>query len=64
MAECMKCGSRLTADEIGLHRKLFNRGAKQFLCIRCCSAYFNVPVTMLEDKIASFKEAGCTLFPA
>ncbi len=62
MAECMKCGKTLTADEIALHRKLFNRGAKRFLCIRCCSEHFDVPVPLLEQKIKYFRETGCTLF--
>lgn len=33
MDECMNCHVELTADEIGLYRKLFNRGAKQYMCI-------------------------------
>lgn len=62
MAECMKCHAELTADEIGLYRKLFNRGATQYMCIVCCSEYLGVPAEMLKDKITYFKETGCTLF--
>lgn len=60
--QCKKCGKELTQDEIGLHKKLFHRGADSFLCIRCCSAYFGVGVELLEKKIRQFKEMGCTLF--
>ena len=28
----MKCGKTLTNDEIGIHKKMINRGARQFLC--------------------------------
>lgn len=59
---CRNCGRKLTGDEIGLHRKLFNRGADSFLCIDCCAEYFQVSVKLLEKKIGQFKEMGCTLF--
>lgn len=35
-------GKRLTGDEIGLHKKLVNRGARKFMCIDCLAAYYNV----------------------
>ncbi len=62
MDECIKCGRKLTYDEIGLHRKLFNRAAEKYMCIDCCSDYLEVPVSLLKDKISYFKEIGCTLF--
>ncbi len=60
--QCRKCGSLLTRDEIGLHRKLFNRAADSFLCISCIAEYFGVTTALLEEKIRQFKEMGCTLF--
>lgn len=60
---CIKCGGRLTADDIGLHRKLINRGAREFMCIRCLAEKFKVSVACLEQKIEEYKEWGCTLFP-
>lgn len=60
--KCRNCGSTLTRDEIGLHKKLFNRAADSFLCISCSAEYFGVRPQLLEEKIRQFKEMGCTLF--
>lgn len=59
---CRNCGRKLTGDEIGLHRKLVNRGADSFFCIDCCAEHFEVSVETLEKKIRQFKDMGCTLF--
>lgn len=59
---CKNCKRKLTGDEIGLHKKLFNRGADSFFCIDCCAEYFQVSVETLEKKIRQFKDMGCTLF--
>ena len=59
---CIRCGRKLSADEIGLHKKLFNRAAAEFMCIECCAAHFDVSVKLLENKIEEFKKMGCTLF--
>ncbi len=59
---CRNCGRALTRDEIGLHKKLFNRAADSFLCISCSAEYFGVGTQLLEEKIRQFKEMGCTLF--
>lgn len=60
--KCRECGRPLTRDEIGLHKKLFNRAADSFLCISCSAEYFGVTAGLLEEKIRQFKEMGCTLF--
>lgn len=60
---CIKCGAKLTPNDIGLHRKLINRGAMEFMCIRCLAKKFKVTVERLEQKIEEFREWGCTLFP-
>lgn len=62
MAECIKCGKSLSANEIGLHKKMINRGATEFMCIDCLSAYFKVDKQLLLNKIEQFKKSGCTLF--
>ncbi len=59
---CKKCGKELTYDEIGLHRKLVNRGATEFWCIECLGEYYSISVEALRKKIEVFKEQGCTLF--
>ena len=59
---CKQCGRILTKDEIGLHKKLYNRAASSYFCIDCSSRYLEVPVAMLEKKIEEFKAMGCTLF--
>ena len=59
---CIKCGSALTKDERALHKKLINRGATEFCCIRCLAVHFNVSVDSLYDKMTQFKLTGCTLF--
>ena len=59
---CKKCRKELTHDEIGLHKKLVNRGAKEFLCIECLGDYYSISVDALRKKIEVFKEQGCTLF--
>ena len=62
MPACIRCGRILHPDEIGLTRKLVNRGAEEFLCISCLSARFGVPEETLREKIAQYREMGCTLF--
>lgn len=59
---CIKCGAKLTRDDIGLHRKLVNRGAREFMCIHCLAEKFKVPVERLREKIEEYKAYGCTLF--
>ena len=59
---CMKCGRALEDDEIALHRKLINRGAKEFMCLDCLAAYYATTVERLRDMIRRFRADGCTLF--
>ena len=62
MDTCYQCGRRLTADEIGAHKKLVNRGAETFLCKACLAAKFRVSEALIDEKIRQFKAMGCTLF--
>ena len=45
--KCKQCGRILTKDEIGLHKKLYNRGATSYFCIDCSSQYLEIPVPLL-----------------
>ena len=58
----MQCGQPVNRDEIGLTKKLINRGATRYLCFACMAARFDVTVDDLLRKVAEFKEMGCTLF--
>lgn len=62
MEHCLKCGKALNHDEIGLHKKLCNRGATEFMCIDCLASHFEVSAELLKEKIEQFKKMGCTLF--
>ncbi len=58
---CALCGQVLQGDEIALTRKLVNRGATRFFCLRCLSERFDVSQDDLRRKIDEFREMGCTL---
>jgi hypothetical protein len=59
----MQCGRILTEDEIGLHKKLINRGATEHLCITCLAEFFGCSEDLLRSKIEHFRSIGCALFP-
>ncbi len=63
MSKCYKCGKELEIDEIAIHLKMINRGAKEHLCIDCLAEYFNVSRKAIEDRIKFYRESGtCVLF--
>lgn len=62
MSTCKKCGRELNGNDIGLTKKLINRGSTEFLCINCIAEKFDCSKELLEEKIMQFKAAGCTLF--
>ena len=62
MSTCKKCGKELSGNDIGLTKKLINRGSTEFLCINCIAEKFDCSKELLEEKIKQFKESGCTLF--
>ena len=51
MAQCITCGKTLTSDEIGLHKKLVNRGATEYMCITCLGKRFRCSEERLREKI-------------
>ncbi|MBD5486781.1 MAG: hypothetical protein HDR18_14900 [Lachnospiraceae bacterium] len=60
---CKTCKAELMSDEIALHMKLFNRAAKEFLCLDCQAAYLNVERSKLEEVIERYHQSGtCVLF--
>ena len=62
MLKCLKCGAELTSDEVGLHRKLVNRGATEYMCISCLSVHFKINPEELHELIIRFRSYGCMLF--
>ena len=62
MPEWVRCHAPLTNDEIGLTKKLINRGTTEFLCYECLANHFRVTVELLREKVEQFREMGCTLF--
>lgn len=62
MSNCKKCGKELSGNDIGLTKKIINRGSTEFLCINCIAEKFDCSKELLEEKIKQFKESGCTLF--
>ena len=63
MAEiCKQCGAPLSHDEVGLTKKLINRGCTEYLCYGCMASHFQVTVELLHEKVRQFREMGCTLF--
>lgn len=60
---CKVCGNGLMSDEIALHRKLFGRAAKEYMCLNCQAKYLNVSRENLENVIRRYHESGtCSLF--
>ena len=62
MSNCTLCSAKLSTDEIGLHKKLINRGATEYMCIKCLSKEFGISENSLREKIEHFRRSGCTLF--
>ncbi len=62
MAQCIRCFKNLSADEIAIYRRLIHRGAQTFLCRECLADKLGCGVEKIDEKIAHFKEIGCTLF--
>lgn len=59
---CSQCGRPLVPDEIGLTKKMINRGMDHYFCLSCLARHFDVSEEMLRQKIIEFREMGCTLF--
>lgn len=62
MNQCVLCGKNLNQDDIGLTKKLINRGTTEYYCIDCLAKKFRCSVELLEKKVEQFRKQGCTLF--
>lgn len=59
---CCSCYKLISKDEKGICLKMLGKDTKEFYCIECLAAFWDVEVQDLLDKIEEFKEEGCTLF--
>lgn len=59
---CRQCGAPVSGDEIGLTKKLINRGSTDYLCINCLAAFFGCTTDRLREKADQFRRQGCALF--
>lgn len=62
MSECIRCGKKLSKDDIGLHKKLVNRGDEKFMCKSCLASHFEITEEQCDELIEKFRKNGCTLF--
>lgn len=62
MPACKQCGAPVNADEIGLTKKLINRGSTEYLCLDCLAAFFGCTTDRLREKAEQFRKQGCALF--
>ncbi len=60
--KCIKCSCTLKNIDVGLHKKMINRGSTEFMCIDCLSKYIGVSKEELLRKAEYFKKMGCVLF--
>lgn len=63
MEICYQCGAELSSEDIGVYKKLVNRGSTQFTCKPCLAKRYRVSVELLDRKIWQFRLQGCMLFP-
>lgn len=62
--ECQYCRAKLSRDEVGLNKKLFESDAKRgkLSCMMCMAEMLETTVEELQEKINEFKMQGCKLF--
>ncbi len=61
-SRCTACGASLSNDEIGIYKKMVNRGATECMCIPCLAKKLGVTEGDLYERIEHFRRMGCTLF--
>ena len=62
MNACCQCGRPVGRDEVGLTKKLINRGSTEYLCLSCLARRFRVTEDALRAMAEDFRRSGCTLF--
>ena len=60
--QCCFCQAALSRNEVGLTKKLINRGAAEYLCYACLARKFSVDIQALKNMAEAFRASGCTLF--
>lgn len=60
---CIRCEKELDALDVGAHRKLVCREAKEFLCRDCLAEDLGWDRQFLDEMIERYRRWGCTLFP-
>lgn len=61
--DCFICGKEnLSRNEVGLNKKLIDRGINKFHCINCLADYLEISIEDLEVRIQEFKDSDCALF--
>ncbi len=48
--------------DIGLHKKMINRGATSFMCVDCLAKHTGLTREILLEKAEQFRKMGCILF--
>ena len=59
---CGTCGRELRSVEIGLSKKLVNRGTQVCWCVDCLAKRFRQPPEKLLALADYFRRTGCSLF--
>ena len=59
---CVLCGAKLTRDEIGLYKKLVNRGATTFHCKTCLCEEFHMTPKQADEHDRELPGAGMCAF--
>lgn len=59
---CYHCHKPVSRDDIGMTRKLINRGTTRYYCISCLAEAFDLTVDDVCKKMNYYKSIGCTLF--
>ncbi|GEM_PF-2220489 len=59
---CDTCGVPIDEIQVGLSKKLINRGTKIFWCADCLSKMSGYPKEVFPDMVVRFRRMGCTLF--
>ena len=60
--KCETCGRELRNVEIGLSRKLINRGTEIFFCLDCLAEKYTTTEQKLIELAEYYSKHGCTLF--
>ena len=59
---CTECSRELSMTDIGLHKKMINRGATRYMCIDCLAKHTELTREILLEKAEQFRKMGCILF--